>query len=264
MVRQRVLVRFSKQGDLRLISHRDLLRTLERLFRRAGLNLAMTAGFHPRPRLSFPSALALGIAGTSEVMELELAEPSSAAEVLAAVRTQCLPGLEFTAAEVLPPGESNVPVTSTTYQMAVPPQRLDSLTARIAALWDQDPYWIQGPRRSSPLDLRRFLLELAMDGGNLRIKLRMEREGGVQAREVLAELGLDDLDAQGIYLTRTDVALARHTAPGFGQTPPAAHCRTATNDPLAATPYRTKETETHETRDADQRRPAGGVPHRDR
>src|SRR5262245_21929017 len=178
MVRQRVLVRFSKQGDLRMISHRDLLRTLERLFRRAGLALAMTEGYHPRPRLSFPSALALGIAGTSEVMELELAETRSADELLAAVRPQCPPGLEFVSAEILPSGESNVPVTSATYQMAVPPQLLDSLTARIATIWEQDPYWIQGPRRSSPLDLRRFLLELSLVSGNLRIKLRMEREGG--------------------------------------------------------------------------------------
>ena len=36
MVRQRVRIRFAKQGDLRLIGHRDLMRTWERLFRRAG------------------------------------------------------------------------------------------------------------------------------------------------------------------------------------------------------------------------------------
>ena len=35
-VRQRVRIRFCKQGDLRLMGHRDLARLLERLFRRAG------------------------------------------------------------------------------------------------------------------------------------------------------------------------------------------------------------------------------------
>ena len=39
-VRQRVRIRFCKQGDLRLMGHRDLARLLERLFRRAGLALA--------------------------------------------------------------------------------------------------------------------------------------------------------------------------------------------------------------------------------
>ena len=63
MVRQRMRIRFTKQGDLRWLSHRDLMRTWERLFRRAGVPLGMTEGFHPKPRMNFPSALAVGIAG---------------------------------------------------------------------------------------------------------------------------------------------------------------------------------------------------------
>ena len=46
MSRQRVQIRFRKHDDLRFIGHRDLLRTLERLFRRAGLKLRMSEGFH--------------------------------------------------------------------------------------------------------------------------------------------------------------------------------------------------------------------------
>ncbi len=78
MIRQRVRIRFRKEDDLRLISHRDLVRTLERLFRRAELPLGMSEGFHPKPRMSFPSALAVGIAGTDEVMELELSQQRTA------------------------------------------------------------------------------------------------------------------------------------------------------------------------------------------
>ena len=75
-------MRFCKQGDLRLIGHRDLMRCLERVFRRAGLPLAMSQGFHPKPRMTFPLALAVGIEGIDEVMELELAESYTAEEVL--------------------------------------------------------------------------------------------------------------------------------------------------------------------------------------
>ena len=74
MARQRVRIHFAKQGDLRLISHRDLMRTWERLFRRAGVALAMTEGFHPKPKMMFPSALAVGIEGLDEVLEIELPE----------------------------------------------------------------------------------------------------------------------------------------------------------------------------------------------
>jgi radical SAM-linked protein len=258
MVRQRVLMRFSKTGDLRLTSHRDLLRTLERLFRRAGLRLAMSEGFHPRPRLSFPSALALGVAGMDEVLELELSEPMPAEAVLAAVRPQSLPGLEFHSAEVLPAGTSNVPARAATYELSLPAERVAATAQRIAAVLARSPCWIDGPRRKQPLDLHDYLAELTLSGRRLRFKLRMEREGGVQAREVLAELGLGDLEALGIFLTRTAVELQSAAAPGHEAD------ATACAGSAAAKPQLDRITTTHEARDADQRRPVGGMPHRDR
>jgi uncharacterized protein (DUF2344 family) len=46
------------------------VRTLERLFRRAGLALKMSEGFHPKPRLSFPLPMAVGTTGLDEVREV--------------------------------------------------------------------------------------------------------------------------------------------------------------------------------------------------
>ena len=93
MERHRIRIRFRKEDDLRLISHRDLVRTWERLLRRAGLRLSMTEGFHPKPRMNFPSALALGIAGHDELLELELAEPLSADELRGRLVGQLPPGM---------------------------------------------------------------------------------------------------------------------------------------------------------------------------
>src|SRR4029079_6179883 len=76
-VRQRARIRFTKEGDLRWISHRDLMRLWERLFRRAGVALSMPEGFHPKPRINFPSAWALGSAGIDELLEVDLAEEST-------------------------------------------------------------------------------------------------------------------------------------------------------------------------------------------
>ncbi|MBC7337876.1 MAG: DUF2344 domain-containing protein, partial [Clostridia bacterium] len=92
-VRQRVRIRFSKTGDLRFIGHHDLVRTLERLFRRAELPLAFSQGFHPKPKISFPLALALGLEGRNEVLELELTEALSTDEILARLQRATVPGL---------------------------------------------------------------------------------------------------------------------------------------------------------------------------
>ena len=71
----KVRLRFAKCGDLRLVSHHDLMRCLERMLRRARIPMASTQGFNPRPKMTFALALGLGIEGRCEVVDLELSEP---------------------------------------------------------------------------------------------------------------------------------------------------------------------------------------------
>ncbi|MEO0355157.1 MAG: TIGR03960 family B12-binding radical SAM protein [Cyanobacteria bacterium P01_A01_bin.3] len=71
---QRFRVTFSKQGNMRLVGHLDLLRLWERACRRAKLPLAFSGGFHPSPRISTASALALGHVSRGEVVDIELIE----------------------------------------------------------------------------------------------------------------------------------------------------------------------------------------------
>src|SRR6476620_623562 len=82
MPRDKARIRFRKSGDLRLVSHLDLMRSLERLLRRAALPFRMTEGFHPTPRLVLAQSLPLGVVGHHEVAELELTEETDPDEVL--------------------------------------------------------------------------------------------------------------------------------------------------------------------------------------
>ncbi len=181
MVRLRVRVRFSKQGDLRLIGHRDLMRCLERLFRRAGLALSFSEGFHPKPRMTFPLALAVGIEGDDEVMELELAETTTAEagkgdsphlperpegclaqkgtvpfsgteELLRRLAPHAPPGLAFRSVEVLPEGCKKASVHSVTYEAPIPTPDQAGLGGRIERLLAASSWPIERPagvRRST-------------------------------------------------------------------------------------------------------------------
>src|SRR3954468_2552175 len=75
LTRHRYRLRFQKAGDLRLVSHHDLMHVLERLMRRAEIPFAQTQGFHPQPKMTFALSLALGVVGRAEVLELELTRP---------------------------------------------------------------------------------------------------------------------------------------------------------------------------------------------
>lgn len=207
-VRHRLRIRFRKQGDLRFIGHRDLLRTMERLLRRAGLRLSMSEGFHPKPRMNFPAPLAVGLTGLDEICEIELAEAISAEEFLSAIRAQAPPGLEFTAAEIMPPGTPKPRVRRVRLTFPIPAERQPDLRERIAGLMAADSFSVSRSGSQAALELRPLVEELKLDGGRLEMSLGVTPERGVRPREVLEALGAADLERQGSSLERTAVELA--------------------------------------------------------
>lgn len=205
MVRLRVRIRFSKQGDLRLIGHRDLMRCLERLFRRAGLTLSFSEGFHPKLRMTFPLALAVGIEGVDEVMEVELAERYTADELLRRLTPHAPPGLAFRTIEVLPDGGKKAQVCSASYEAPIPSPCQPALSERIGHLLAAASWPIERAHGRAPIDLRPLVLELALCADVLAMRLRVDSHGSVGPRDVLAALGFADLEQQGVHLRRTAV-----------------------------------------------------------
>ena len=73
----RLRIRFSKLGKIRFTSHRDTARIWERGLRRAGLPVAYSEGFTPRPRISFGLALPTGYESEAEYLDVELDEEAA-------------------------------------------------------------------------------------------------------------------------------------------------------------------------------------------
>jgi radical SAM-linked protein len=63
---QKISVTFSKKGDMRFISHLDLMRLFQRSLRRAALPITITKGFNPHPKISMGQALRLGAESSNE------------------------------------------------------------------------------------------------------------------------------------------------------------------------------------------------------
>lgn len=116
-------VRYDKRGKVRFLSHRDLARVWERSLRRAGIRVAYSEGFSPRPRLSFGLALSTGYESLGEYLDVDL-HPDAAVviEDLPAAVTPHLPrGITAQAAMPLAPGTDSLQaaVTSSTWQLEV-------------------------------------------------------------------------------------------------------------------------------------------------
>ncbi len=69
VVRYRVF--YSKRQSARFISHIDLSNIIQRAFRRAGIRVVHTKGFHPKMSISYLPALPLGMEGRAECFEFK-------------------------------------------------------------------------------------------------------------------------------------------------------------------------------------------------
>ena len=100
-VRHRMLFRFSKTGPAVYIPHLGLMGVFERAYRRAGIPVAYTQGFNPKPRQEFAQPLSLGLASDCEYALVSVSEfihPDSFSEALTAAMPE---GLEVTGAMLL-------------------------------------------------------------------------------------------------------------------------------------------------------------------
>ncbi len=68
-------VEFSKTGQLRYLSHLELIATLLRAIRRADFPLKYSEGYNPTPRISFGPPLGVGFSGMSEYFDIEILPP---------------------------------------------------------------------------------------------------------------------------------------------------------------------------------------------
>lgn len=63
---------FTKEGPAVWMSHLDLMRTLQRAFRRGGLMLKHSQGYSPHPELSIVLPLSVGVSSVCELADFEL------------------------------------------------------------------------------------------------------------------------------------------------------------------------------------------------
>ena len=210
----KVRLRFAKRGNLRLVSHHDLMRCLERMVRRARIPLASSQGFSPRPKIVFALALGLGIEGLDEVVDLELTEPAEPAELVRRLTEVSPPGLDWTDGVAMPAGSPPPRPVAVEYGIQLPPERRAAARAAVESLLAAEQRFVTRRRpdrqREQSIDLRPFLLTAEVtDGGLLMARLAVGSDGSARPEELLESLGLRDLLELGGVLMRTRVELNR-------------------------------------------------------
>ena len=199
------------EGDLRFLSHRDMMRAVERVLLRARLPLQYTQGFHPHPVVSLALPRPVGVSADEDLLVFSLAAPVTPEALLEAARPHAPRGMRFLYAAVLPPGPKPHPLRCQ-YELAVPDDRLETVRQALPQWRRRDQWHVErsrpagrgrtGRAKSYPVDLKPLVADLVLDGNVLR--WRQQPSGDLWARpaEVLAVAGLDP---------RADLARVRRT-----------------------------------------------------
>ncbi len=208
-------VRATKIGKVRFTSHRDAARMWERALRRAGLPVAFTEGFTPRPKISFGLALPTGAESIAEYIDIELQRDVAADDVdlttLPARLTEALPtGFDVLVAAERQPGISlQEAVTSCTWELWSPLLTAEDHLAACRLL-EADELVLERERKGkrSADDVRPMILDVRPDPPNTpvgaeRLIVDLATVGRALRPGEFAQLAYPNVDARDVRALRT-------------------------------------------------------------
>jgi radical SAM family uncharacterized protein/radical SAM-linked protein len=123
---RRFRVQYAKIARAAYLGHLDLGRVFARLFRRAGLEVAYSRGFHPQPLITFAPALSLGVPALAELLDIQLETDLDAADLTQRLRESSPPGIEFRAVRALGPNDVKLSKLIRSYDLALAPPVAES------------------------------------------------------------------------------------------------------------------------------------------
>ncbi|HLQ31824.1 MAG TPA: TIGR03936 family radical SAM-associated protein [Chloroflexota bacterium] len=205
-VMRRFRLTFSKGEPVRYISHLDLMRTWERILRRAGLKLAHSQGFNPRPRLVFAAPLSVGVTSDAEIVDVVVEDELTADEILARVRPALPPGIELRGAVETPLDAPAVMGNVLAADYVVDLASATSLQDRLAEFLARDsaPYERIRKGVSKQSDMRPAVLNLWAP-----VPLPLQRERLGEGTPTTSSIGMSlRLDVEGASVRPEEVVAA--------------------------------------------------------
>ncbi len=200
---------YKKLDQFRFTSVLDVQKMWERTFRRSGLRMAFTQGFHPSPKIHLGAPLPLGYISNYELMDVWLECEEKTENILKKLRRAIPPGIELTNIILI---ALETPVLQLSIFMAdyvvVPLIKIDriELQTRIAELLKRTSLvWM---RRGKEFDLRQLISSVNLldeiDEPSISMTLSAQEAKTGRPDEVMEAIGYkkDDFEyiRSGLYL----------------------------------------------------------------
>jgi len=212
---------YAKRGKARYLSHIDLIHVLQRAFRRAGVEVRKTQGFHPKMDFSYGPALPLGMEGLREVLEFKSSRLLAARPLLSRLNRSLPAGVRAVRLESVGPGEPSLANAIERLVYTVDWRGAEFLeawrtsrTAGEACPSAPDAVWLRERLAGFLSGHPEAAAEVAASvrGAKLRLALPPSPRRGLRAQDVVAEaFGL----AEPSFLLRREAVVLRPARPGI-------------------------------------------------
>lgn len=141
----RYLIKFTKEADLKFISHLDLMRTIQRVIRRAELPIEYSKGFNPHMALGIAQPLSVGSYSEGDYLDIYLEDDMPEAAVRELLNENSAVGIKFIEVSKIPVIENvkRMPqamalIDAASYTIKIKYNDLSKVTAEVNELFVKD------------------------------------------------------------------------------------------------------------------------------
>ncbi|HUS58375.1 MAG TPA: TIGR03936 family radical SAM-associated protein [Planctomycetota bacterium] len=204
MTKQKVRLRFTKKGEVKFLSHHDLMRFFERAIRRAALPVKMSQGFNPRPKFSIAAALGVGVSAEQEILEIELEEQLAPDFVLRKLSQTLINGIAITSAEYT--GGKPARISGASYEVQLPLEFVLAEDAAQTLLARElvEVERIAKNKKTRRVNIRPYIRNIHAEGSTVRMELAITDSGAARPEEVIAALAAgQEIDRNRLRIVRT-------------------------------------------------------------
>ena len=194
-------------GLLRFLSHKELMRMISRVFRRARLPLAFSHGFHPHPLIAFGPPRPVGVAGTAEQIDFRLVELLQPAALSERISAELPKDIRLTNVAHIPLQTKSITasIEKADYELDLPensdlsPEKITNFLSKSEVIFQR-----KTPKGTRSFNIRNGVFDLKLSKPQLFMRLALAPDNYVRPADVLSEIsGWQDDTVKRVKITRT-------------------------------------------------------------
>ncbi len=198
---QSLVIRFSIEGNLRYVSHKEMMSIFQRALVRCGVNICYSGGFNPRCKLSLPLPRSVGVESDDELLCVIVSGELGDEELQSRISSQMPEGCNIFKIELLEGRHAFRPEWAV-YEFAlsegISGSMADNLQTVRRALGGTGELFVErfgGAGKSvRRIDVSVYIESVECEQNVLTVKCAVTPKGSVRVDEILQLLGIEFRD----------------------------------------------------------------------